>query len=510
MSYLFETNLDLKENSSKPKSQVNLGFVSKFRLPIENRKDDAFDELESLGNDQNISWDDIKHKISSQAISEPKLVEIAMSTLILDENKNKLLKFLDIDKVPPLPIDTKFDLGRRFLYFIKIINNRAGLHIIRPYLDGIICRREQEYRFLGGVYLSGLSLDKAISHFHSALNMSHRSEMNWVNHKHLLQNYLLCLAYLNQTEDVHSFIDNNKKLFEEFKSDQFIKRILLMERVKSGDLNGFKDDFKNSFGKSVKSINHNEIGLLNLQLSYFSKVQDQSNFKIFLDIYKNNLLKRIKDGKIDPTRAIGYLKYIFSLGGKSDAEIFDELGQDFSFYPYHKVDYQYCQIEKAKDVVIGSANSPNYIYPSIGEYKINNILGVGLKKEVKLIYFLALAGDLGMSFEEINYHVNGEHDLAGLLLVNDRVKQLILRVRKIYGINISRAKFRAYLPKEELSKFHINSTKTLSIPNGFSKEDYMNFYGVSEFTAKSRIKEFIEKKIIKSRLDGKKKIYEKL
>ena len=65
-----------------------------------------------------------------------------------------------------------------------------------------------------------------------------------------------------------------------------------------------------------------------------------------------------------------------------------------------------------------------------------------------------------MSFEELSYYVNGEHDIAGLLLINDRVKQLILRVRKIYGIKIERRNYRAYLSLEDRSKFYINSEST--------------------------------------------------
>ncbi len=57
-----------------------------------------------------------------------------------------------------------------------------------------------------------------------------------------------------------------------------------------------------------------------------------------------------------------------------------------------------------------------------------------------------------MSIEEINYHLNGEHDLAGPMLINNRVKQLILRVRRIYRkISLERNLGNIYQKRKDLN-----------------------------------------------------------
>ena len=115
-----------------------------------------------------------------------------------------------------------------------------------------------------------------------------------------------------------------------------------------------------------------------------------------------------------------------------------------------------------------------------------------------------------MSFEELSFHINGEHDYAGLLLLHDRIKQILLRVKKVYGIAVERNNFRAYISAEDRSKFFVSVDEHLSIKDQFSKADYMNYYGVSEFTTKVKLKSLVESGDLTLEKVGGKNIYTKV
>ena len=102
-----------------------------------------------------------------------------------------------------------------------------------------------------------------------------------------------------------------------------------------------------------------------------------------------------------------------------------------------------------------------------------------------------------MSFEEIAYHINEEHDFAGLMLIHDRVKQLIIRVKKVYGVRLERKNYRVVLDRRFRDSVYVNSRENLSIENNFSKSRYKSFYKVSEFTAKGRLKNFVNEGFLK-------------
>ena len=125
---------------------------------------------------------------------------------------------------------------------------------------------------------------------------------------------------------------------------------------------------------------------------------------------------------------------IFSTWGERGNEIFKYFDSNLAFYPFLSVDFKPCEIQRKHEILIGDKSMKNYFFPKVQEFCINGKRGVGFKKEIKLIYFLTLAGDLGMSFEEIAYHINEEHDFAGLMLIHDRVKQLIIRVKNNFSL----------------------------------------------------------------------------
>ena len=48
-------------------------------------------------------WGEIRRKITSQNISDPKLIELAISSAIYNQNEKLLIKYLDVNKVPLFP-----------------------------------------------------------------------------------------------------------------------------------------------------------------------------------------------------------------------------------------------------------------------------------------------------------------------------------------------------------------------------------------------------------------------
>ena len=223
-------------------------------------------------------WKHISSKINAESISDPRLLELAMGCLIYKDNIKQLIKFLKVDKVPPQPIDTSFDTGRRFFYLLKIINKRSGYQLIEPYLHGITCKREQEFRFLGGMYFGGVNLEKAKDAFESAIDLADPFSYNRFSHKHLFHNYLLCLSYLNESQKFHQFIKENASVLERFESMDHVRRLELMEMIKSDDVKKTPAAFKEHFGFNIEETKDSSTGVLNLQLSYFSKIGDEKTF----------------------------------------------------------------------------------------------------------------------------------------------------------------------------------------------------------------------------------------
>ena len=179
-------------------------------------------------------WGEVRRKITSQNISDPKLIELAMSSAIYKQNEKLLIKYLDVNKVNSLPVNTKYDFGRRFFYLLKILNKRCGYHLIKPYLDGLICHRPQEFRFLGGIYYNGLSLENAVKYFETALQRIEPFSYNTLYHKHLFHNYMICLSYLDEDDKLEKFIKRNDFTLKKFGSEGLVNRLRIMEKIKKG------------------------------------------------------------------------------------------------------------------------------------------------------------------------------------------------------------------------------------------------------------------------------------
>ena len=230
------------------------------------------------------------------------------------------------------------------------------------------------------MYFGGVNLEKAKDAFESAIDLADPFSYNRFSHKHLFHNYLLCLSYLDESQKFHEFIKENASVLERFESMDHVRRLELMEMIKSDDVKKTPVAFKEHFGFNIEETKDSSTGVLNLQLSYFSKIGDEKNFLIFLDLYKKNLFSRLAEGVADPTRAIGYLKYIFLLGGKSEEEMYQQIGEELSFYPYYQVSFSPCELHQNKNILIGTKGARIIFIPSLRNFKLMAFAGLGFLK----------------------------------------------------------------------------------------------------------------------------------
>ena len=101
-----------------------------------------------------------------------------------------------------------------------------------------------------------------------------------------------------------------------------------------------------------------------------------------------------------------------------------------------------------------------------------------------------------------------ENDFAGLFLIKERIKQIVYRLKSIYGVDVYSKNFRAYLPKEKRKMIYVESEGPLRIGDNFDIQAFMNFYDISQSKAKKIIPMLISKNIISKKLISGKNIYQ--
>ena len=72
--------------------------------------------------------------VNNQLLSNNIAIEEFFSYLVILHEHRKALPYLKITKVPPRPLDLNFDIGRRFFYYLQILNLFGAKKLIYPYL----------------------------------------------------------------------------------------------------------------------------------------------------------------------------------------------------------------------------------------------------------------------------------------------------------------------------------------------------------------------------------------
>ena len=453
-------------------------------------------------------WDILLPHINPQTISNPEIIEFAMSSLISQDKINLLMKHLQVDNVPPLPIDTQFDKGRRFFYLLYILNKNMGFALVKSYLENIVCHREQEFRFLGGIYFNGLDLEKSLENYKMALSFVDVQNVNKLMHRHIFHNLMTCLAYLEKIDEFNEYTKTYHQVLIKTDSQNFY-RMKIYSNILSNKLDEAKRVFNSNYGYPVHIKKGVNPAIINLQTAYFAKQGDEEKFYDFFTTWYQIVIESIRSGSYDSTRGIASSLYLFNLAGLSHEHFFDFVGKETKNYPIFKTGLRNCYFDESERIEVNDSSCPNYLYPKVEEFKINDRLGIGLTKEIKAIYFLILAGDLGMSYYELSYHINGEHDFAGLFMVRARIKQILFRIDKLYKVKTESKNFRAYLPKEERLKFHVSSISGLSIKYEFQAKEFSEYYKVSSSKTKKVLKELSDSRKITAFKKGRSTFYKK-
>ena len=127
-------------------------------------------------------------EIDPLKLSEPNYLENVFTIYLrlFDSQIKHFLKHLKISKVPPNPIDTKYDIGRRFFYALYLLNKSGGMRLVHPYLEKIRPNRILEYRFLGGMYFYNYDYENARIQYKKAFEML-PTTYNELDHMHMRQ-----------------------------------------------------------------------------------------------------------------------------------------------------------------------------------------------------------------------------------------------------------------------------------------------------------------------------------
>ena len=419
------------------------------------------------------------------------------------------LKHLKITKVPPNPIDTKYDIGRRFFYALYLLNKSGGMRLVHPYLQKIQPNRILEYRFLGGMYFYNYDYNNARLQYEKAFSML-PSDFKELEHLHICGNLGSSNLYLENYDNYEKVKKMALDISDHHHSvNRVFKKYDLLKCYQTGDKKGAAQ-----IGSEIPCLkseydNHIPIFeriLIDHALSTGEEQKDKliKNLNTFKDIFEQKILS----GKISPERYFGLGLYLDSiLEIPSECDFIRQYKRTSYPYPSYtilgrKIDDNYFK-EK------GHRDNLNFINAFTQEYNINGKKGIGLNNELRAAFNLIRADYFGLSFETLASLIYSHEDFAGLFLIKDRIKQIIYRLKNHYNIDVKAKNYRAFASKEVLTNIYISKNEQMIIKNNFSISDFMEFYEISQSKAKIQIKRLLKLRLITSRLVGRRNIYSK-
>ena len=450
----------------------------------------------------------LKRSIDPDMLSDPDYIEEYFKYHIhLAHAMRHFLKYLKVSKVPPNPIDTKFDEGRRFFYAIYIINHVGGMRLVKNYLSAITPHRQLEYRFLGGIYFFNFDFNNALKNYTIASKMNDK-EFEPINDLLIFGNIGGCNLYL---EDYESFEKSKQNALRQSNNHPSMTRIFDKYDIIKFTQQKYYDKAALQYDKCIKSgyLDNNSPKREKLYLKTLGEgsKHDIDNFRIYYKQLVQHGLTEIKNLNINPEKLLAklyYLEKVLPFKYHDYSDIFD-----FKVHPYPTPELNVYNIplNDSHFESTGNQNAPNYLCFDTEEYSINGMRGIGFNSEIRAIYYIIRSKDLGLSFETIASLVYLENDYAGLFLVKERIKQIIYRIKNHFKINIESKNYRAYIDGKTISEFYCQKSGSLRIQNHFDMKSFCEYYSISQSKAKKIIASLLEKKIITKKLVSKKNIY---
>ena len=453
----------------------------------------------------------LKSSIDPDELSNPNYLEsVFLLYLFLGDSIRHFMKNLKVTKVPPKPLDTQTDEGRRFFYALYILNRSGGMRLVRPYLEDINVHRLLEHRFLGGMYFYNYDFINSRKCYVNAFNNLPQSYTE-IDHLLILGNMGACSLYLGDYENYHH---SRMRSLEYSHNHDSVKRVYskydLYMNLQKRDNEGINQSVSILEKHAYKYRNNEQpFERVFIDMAIATAKNDVIIYETKLKEYNLLYQKQIRRGLLSPERYFALSMYLSSLCPFGE-EIW---GKYFDFktttYPLPRIEVMGMTLNDDHFTSYGNHEAKSYINLTTQEYSINDIRGIGLSNELKAIYYLARADKYGLSFETLASLIYEHDDYSGLFLIKERIKQIVHRIKNHYHIAVKSKNYRAYIDLPKACMIFVVKKGPLRVMDNFTIENFMVFYDVSQSKAKKQIKRLKDQGLISKRTNGRKNIYVK-
>ena len=416
--------------------------------------------------------------VNNQLLSNNIAIEEFFSYLVILHEHRKALPYLKINKVPPRPLDLNFDIGRRFFYYLQILNLFGAKKLIYPYLEDIVVSRPLEYRFMGSLHHVNNDFEISKKYYKKGYELViDQDNFSRLHHPQLFNNYLAGCVY---TKDFKHFWDS----VEYFSNYSPLKKTtypLLVEQYKClvHALEGNTDKSQKLYSKIYTKDFTDKIPasfsyICALTNGLYKLTQEDPNATEYIKSCGEHIFSHMVKNEISPTK---FLSFYYFFEAQLDLEL--NLLGNRKYYPLPSFKILNREFGSQHFDEFGDNNAPFFINVTTQEYSLGTGLSIRLPAEVKSIYYLTLAGDVGLNAEELSSLIHDDLDYSGLFLINNRIKQIIHRIKTKYNMQCNKINGRIILGEESRNKIKLLTTKKLTITNQFNLKQFCEHYNIS-------------------------------
>ena len=274
-----------------------------------------FDKVKELIDQKNFKAAEalLKSIIDPKQLSSASYLETVFTayTMMSDLVRN-FSKYLKIDKVPPAPLDTSYDIGRRFFYFLYILNHSWNKDC-SSYIKDIKLNRPVEYQYLGGIYFYNQDYESArVLYQKAAEELS--GEFDGIKHAPILTNVGACSLYMEDYETLEEVkqtaferSNNHPRVIKSFSKYEILKYAQMGIPKKANEcLEKYRAD--GSIGDPTYWADKN-FYLLDVAVGDNSKEEFQHKFKELIDWW----MRDVENGRKTPEQYLGMCVYLSKL-----------------------------------------------------------------------------------------------------------------------------------------------------------------------------------------------------
>lgn len=417
--------------------------------------------------------------------------------LIRTGSEKNFLKHLKLTTVPYLPLDLNKINDMKLFCHLSILNTMGGKRIVYPYLENIETNCPIKNNFLGAIYHLNNDFDLSAKYYSSAINST---TINSINRQNIFSPIFHVTSYVNfLASKIYTFDENGfyKSLIEFNKnpslyqntyfqrlSTQFEILMLLMGKNHQRGERMFNEFYKefdyNSVLYSFSYIESLCKGII--------KIRNQESDTIeFFNNVGDKILNKINLVQATPIKYFSFFYFFRSLFGEQISnELLShndkfQLNKSFPLTPFSILSDNY----EHHFPNVENVTSKLFINIMTEEFKLRaeENINIGMKKEQKVLYYLILAGEIGLTAQEIIGLVEEEHDFASLFLIKKRVKQFIHRIKNLYNLDCKCILGRYVINQSFRNQILLENHNQLKVGAEFTKEEFARFYNISDSKA---------------------------